>query len=65
MIDSWIKGDEYLRALGPEYPIRVVANLMFCAMAARTGNLAFQYAFVFFALVQEVFFLARHYSNLT
>jgi hypothetical protein len=65
VIDSWIKGAEYLRSLGPEYPVRIIAYLIFCAFAARTGNLAFQYTFLSLGLLQEVFFITRHYSSLT
>jgi hypothetical protein len=65
VVDSWIKGVEYLRSLGPEYPARIILYLIFCALAARTRNLAFLYAFLFFALLQEAFFIIRHYSNLT
>jgi hypothetical protein len=64
IVDSWIKGDQYLRSLGPEYPVRIILYLIFCAIAARTRNLAFQYTFVVLALVQEVFFITRHYSSL-
>jgi len=63
VVDSWIKGAEYLRSLGPEYAVRIVAYLILCAFAARTRNLAFQHAFLFFALLQEVFFIIRHYSS--
>jgi hypothetical protein len=65
VLDTWIKGAEYFRSLGPEYLVRVIAYLMFCAFAARTRNLAFQYAFLCFGLLQEVFFIIRHYSSLT
>jgi hypothetical protein len=63
VVDSWIKGAEYLRSLGPEYAVRIVAYLILCAFAARTRNLAFQHAFLFFALLQEVFFIIRYYSS--
>jgi hypothetical protein len=64
VVDTWIKGTDYLRSLGPEYPVRIIAFVMVCAFAARTRNLAFQYAFVFLGLVYEVFFFTRHYSVL-
>src|SRR5262245_47886234 len=53
VVDTWIKGAEYLRSLGSEYPLRIIAFVVLSAFAARTRNLGFQYAFVSLALVYE------------
>src|SRR5262249_33878981 len=34
LVDTWIKGTEYWRTLGPEYPVRIIALLALCAIAA-------------------------------
>jgi hypothetical protein len=61
VVDTWIKGAEYLRSLGSEYPLRIIAFVVLCAFAARTRNLAFQYAFVLLALVYEAIFFTWAY----
>ena len=61
LVDTWIKGTEYLQALGPEDPIRIIAFLALCAIAAKTRNLAFHSIFVVIWLVYEVNFYFRQY----
>jgi hypothetical protein len=61
VLDTSIKGSEHWRSLGPEYPIRIIAFLVLCAIAARTRNLAFHTIFVFIALLYELSFFSRHY----
>jgi hypothetical protein len=61
LVDTWIKGTEYWRTLGPEDPIRIVAFLALCAIAAKTRNLAFHSIFVVIWLVYEVTFFFRQY----
>ena len=34
VIDTWIKGEQHLQSLGPEYPVRFAAILVLCAIAA-------------------------------
>jgi hypothetical protein len=65
LVDTWIKGTEYWRALGPEYPVRIIALLALCAIAAKTRNLAFHSIFVLFWLVYEASFFSRHYFSLS
>ena len=65
LVDTWIKGTEYWRTLGPEYSVRIIAFLAFCAIAAKTRNLAFHSIFVFIWLVYEVSFFSRHYFGLS
>lgn len=65
LVDTWIKGAEYWPTLGPEDPVRIIAFLALCAIAAKTRNLTFHSIFVFGWLVYEVSFFSRHYFTLT
>ena len=53
IVDTWIKGDEHIRSLGAEYPIRIGVFILLCAVAARTRNLTFHAVFVFGGLAYE------------
>ena len=64
LVDTWIKGPEYFRSLGPGYPIRIVLLLVLCGAAAATRNLRFHFSFVFIGLVYEVTYFVRQYFSL-
>ena len=64
-LDTWIKGAEHWWSLAPEYPARIIAFLVLCAVAARTRNLAFQSIFVLIGLLYEVSFVVRNFFILT
>jgi hypothetical protein len=38
VIDTSLKGSSYLHSFGIEYPIRIIANLLICAIAISTSN---------------------------
>jgi hypothetical protein len=65
VVDTWIKGSEYLRSLGPEYPIRIALFVIFCGVAAATRNRAFHLIFVLAGLAYEIIFFVRHYFNIS
>jgi hypothetical protein len=64
VVDTLIKGTEYLRSLGPEYLVRVGVFLALCLVAARTRNLRFHGLFAVAALIYEVTYIPRQYFNL-
>jgi len=53
VVDTWIKGAEHLRSIGPEYFVQIGIFLVLCAVAANTRNLTFHAVFVFVAFVYE------------
>jgi len=61
IVDTLIKRSEHWRSLGLEYPGRIIAFLMLCAVAARTRNLAFHTIFILIALLYELSFFSRHF----
>ena len=61
VVDTWIKGTEYLRSLGPEYPIRIALFVALCGLAAATRNRVYHLAFVFIGLAYEIVFFVRHF----
>ncbi|MBV9631836.1 MAG: hypothetical protein JO230_27330, partial [Xanthobacteraceae bacterium] len=61
VVDTLIKGTDYLRALGPEYPIRIALFIILCGAAAATPNRAFHLIFVLVGLAYEIIFFVRHY----
>jgi hypothetical protein len=61
VVDTWIKGSDYLRSLGPEYPIRIALFVIFCGVVAATRNRAFHLIFVIVGLAYEIIFFVRHY----
>ena len=64
VIDTWIKGSEYLRSLGPEYWVRIGGLVALCAVAAKTRSATFHGLFVMGALLFAVSFFARNYFSL-
>lgn len=63
--DTWIKGVEHLRSLGPEYFVRIGVLLAVCAVGAATRNRRVQAVLVVVALLFEVSFLTRNFLYLT
>jgi hypothetical protein len=61
VVDTWIKGSEYMRSLGPEYPVRIALFVILCGVAAATRNRVFHLAFVFVGLAYEIAFFVQHY----
>lgn len=59
VLDTLIKGHEHLSSLGREYPIRILAFLLLCLIAARTSNGRFHASFATAALTYHVTWILR------
>jgi hypothetical protein len=64
LIDTAIKGAEHFRALGPEYPARIAAGIVLCAIAAWTGNHRFHLLFAALYLAYDLSWILRLYDTL-
>ena len=60
--DTLLKGQAYLHGLGIEYPVRAIAFVLLCIVAARTTSPRFHAAFVVCALVYELSWIWRRYE---
>ena len=65
VVDTLVKGSEYLRALGPEYLVQIGVFLVLCAVGARTGNVRFHGLFAAFALIYQAAFISRFFFSLS
>lgn len=64
LIDTAIKGADHFRALGPEYPARIAAGIVLCAVAAWTGNRRFHLLFAALYLAYDLSWILRLYDTL-
>jgi len=64
LIDTAIKGADHFRALGPEYPARIAAGIVLCAIAAWTGNRRFHLLFAALYLAYDRSWILRLYDTL-
>jgi len=64
LIDTAIKGADHFRALGPEYPARIAAGIVLCAIAAWTGNRRFHLLFAALYLAYDFSWILRLYDTL-
>jgi len=64
LIDTAIKGAEHFRALGPEYPARIAAGIILCAVAAWSSNRRFHLLFAALYLAYDVSWILRLYDTL-
>ena len=64
LIDTAIKGADHFRALGPEYPARIAAGIVLCAIAAWTGNRRFHLLFAALYLAYDLSWILRLYETL-
>ena len=62
VVDTWIKGEGYLAALGWEYGVRAAAYVVLCLVAAITPNLRFHAVFAVVNLVYQVTWILRVYD---
>jgi len=65
VVDTWIKGDQHMSALGLEYAARIVFLIVLFAIGAGARSLVIQRILVVLALICEVIFFSRHYGVLT
>ena len=63
-IDTLAKGGDYLRALGPEYPVRLSLVFLLCCIAAWTANRRFHLAFSALYLAYLLSWILRAYREL-
>ena len=63
VIDTRLKGSDYLHSFGIEYPIRIAASLVLCAIAMFTRNRRLQLALLAVSLLYQVSFIARLYRT--
>ncbi|WP_312166443.1 hypothetical protein [Phenylobacterium sp.] len=61
VVDTAIKGHDYLAHLGWEYPLRCAVYVVLCAIAMFTTNRRFHAAFVIANLAYQVSFILRLY----
>jgi hypothetical protein len=64
VVDTWIKGEAHLRALGPEYLVRVAAFVALCAIAANTRNARLHMLLAGGGIIYEMSFVGRYLANL-
>jgi Ca2+/Na+ antiporter len=64
LIDTLVKGPAYFHSLGPEYPIRLGAVLVLCAIAAWTRNRRFHLAFAALYFLYLLAWIGRLYRVL-
>ncbi|MEO6103013.1 MAG: hypothetical protein ABIP44_05165 [Pseudoxanthomonas sp.] len=62
LIDTLIKGSEYLHRLGPEYLWRNAVFFVACLIAMASRNTLYHRGFAVAALLYELTFIARHYE---
>jgi hypothetical protein len=65
VVDSWIKGIEHLRSLGPGYFILVGGFIVACAIAAWTRNLTFHALFLVVSFLYQASYFAIQFSNVS
>lgn len=63
VIDTRLKGSGYLHSFGIEYPIRIAASLVLCAIAMFTRSRRLQLTLLAVSLLYQVSFIARLYST--
>jgi hypothetical protein len=61
-IDTMLKGVAYLHSFGIEYPIRMVANLVFCAVGVFFPNRRVQLAVLALTVAYQITFIFVHYN---
>lgn len=64
ILDTAIKGSDRMLSLGWEYPLRNIAYIILCAIAAYTPNRRFHALFVTLGLIYQVSFIFRIYDVL-
>ena len=65
VVDTWIKGADHLRSLGPEYFVHIGVFVVLCGIAAWTRNRTFHAFFVVISLAYEVSYLVRYYYTVS
>jgi hypothetical protein len=65
LVDTFIKGREYVRALGAFYDVRTALYILLSALAVKTKNEKYHAAIAVFAVVCEIALILRSYLVLS
>jgi hypothetical protein len=63
VIDTSLKGSDYLHSFGVEYPIRIAVSLAVCCIAMFTKNRRIQLTLLAVSLLYQISFIVRLYST--
>jgi hypothetical protein len=63
VIDTSLKGSSYLHSFGIEYPIRIIVNLVICAIAISTSNRRAQFTLLAVSFLYHVALISLVYST--
>ena len=63
VIDTSLKGSSYLHSFGIEYPIRIIVNLVICAIAISTSNRRVQLTLLAVSFLYHVALISLVYST--
>ena len=63
VIDTSLKGSSYLHSFGIEYPIRIIVNLVICAIAISTSNRRAQFTLLAVSFLYHVTLISLVYST--
>ena len=63
VIDTSLKGSDYLHSFGAEYPIRIAVSLAVCCIAMFTKNRRIQLTLLAVSLLYQISFIVRLYST--
>lgn len=63
VIDTSLKGSSYLHSFGIEYPIRIIANLLICAIAISTSNRRVQLTLLAVSFLYHIALINLVYST--
>ena len=61
IIDTVIKGREYMKHLYWEFPVRNIIHILFCLVAVKVKNRKFHSALVIAFILYELSFIVRKY----
>jgi hypothetical protein len=64
VVDTFIKGEAYLRGFGAEYLIATAIRVALCITAMATPNRVFHTGFVLATIAYEFIWIFRHYQTL-
>lgn len=62
VIDTHLKGTEYLASFATEYYVRLVSHVALCLFAIKVDNKRFHLGLVIFFILYEIFFIWRFYN---
>jgi len=64
VVDTLIKGEQHLRALGPEYIGRIAAFVLLCMVGANTRNTRVHALLAVGGMIYEMSFVARYFFTM-